>query len=164
MLAHTEKPPLTPAAIAASVAKSSALKVAELRITRLNEQREQIVDKQRALIAGAPGDRDTPEISRPMVELQGQRLEIEAQIGAARRASAKDRDAHGRAVSAALLPIVRAAAARIVALLGELQAEIATSHACWTEAERAGGSVPALPGLAGVAAFELEARRLAEDQ
>src|SRR6478672_6840240 len=103
MLAHTEKPPLTPAAIAASVAKSSALKVAELRITRLNEQREQIVDKQRALIAGAPGDRDTPEISRPMVELQGQRLEIEAQIGAARRASAKDRDAHGRAVSAALL-------------------------------------------------------------
>jgi hypothetical protein len=148
----------TPAQVAAGVVKPAALKVAELNIRRLNELREKIIERQRALIAGS---RHRENEGTRMSALERERLEIERQIGAARRAAGPLRETYAKEVERVLMPIVLGAADRIVKLLEELKAEIAAAHECHLEAMHAGGAVPMLPGLPS-AGFELAARELAK--
>jgi hypothetical protein len=163
MLAKTDSTPApqTPAQIAAGVQKSSTLKLGQLKLAKLFERCEEILEEQRRVLHVSP-NRDNAACATAVRKLEQDRIAIEKVIGDARRAMAGERAGHAAAVAQALAPVLRDAAARVVHLLGELHAALAVAHDCERETHHAGGEPAAgLPGLAGAAALEIEARRLA---
>jgi hypothetical protein len=131
-----EAPPPSLAAIAVGVRKTSEHAALAAQISKLETERQAVIDETRTAIAANASGQNDPQIRK----LQKRREKTEEALIPLRMQIRPMRDAHSERVREALTPAMREKARAFIHALAEQPAAAAFLNDCETEIERAGGS------------------------
>jgi len=134
----------TPAAVAASVHKLPSLELGMRGLARLNAQRDELRDRQRALTAEHIGETDGGDAGHMINRIAKEAEAIEAQCQTLRIELAPLLRAYAAEVSEAVAPVRCAAAERALAALADLRSQLATLAECDDISSSLCGDVSAL--------------------
>jgi hypothetical protein len=146
-----------PASIAAGVRKTSEHAALAAQISKLDVERQAVVDEMRVLISSNCGEMNDAQIRR----LQKRRLEIEPALTEMRIACRPLREAHAARIAEALATSMRDRAVTVLRLLDELSRTAAYLNECFDQIERAAGELTPERFRQDYGAVEFLARRVA---